>query len=613
MRSSVQDLFHPGIPSADTGSTPLADRVERAGQGPRRAGEPGDTVSFDAVLALAAALAAAAPTPIRNQPQPIAVDVQQRSSDLVGPRAELDPETTPFSLPSRAHFTGAFEADDVASLAGPPGALEPSTEFDSRNLFQLFAGISGATDGQRDTDEELAVPTPVMNAELGTDPAPDVDGSGQKLIAPAGAATNIPLDFRAVTRRVPVSTEARPATGTSDRAPAQADAGLDTPRLRWRDESRLPEGRLPRFGTPIDDGGLIVPELRVVARNDNPTPAPIRAIAQPNLRLIDFQAEAAPRPSDDLAARLAGSWEQSFGAGGTDAPGGAPVLTLAPTALARGRDLAGWHFAGAEKPAAEVAEILEFSRPEQAANGDTEPVEAGAEPRPAGDDEPRDAVPEFDQPELSHPAVSGNAEDAPARHSMVTPVSLFDELLAVDAQSAAPFEAEPVVSVRQAALEIANEVRHLQRTGGSELVFNLRLHPEHLGQVEVAIQRVDNVWSISIIAANDEARDALAAEIGRLEQRFRESNLTLDGVNVVTKTSDEAITAPTAGERASDANLRGGDQQGFWGDENRDQSGWRNNPSSRILGFDSHADAETAQVLTDRHAPASGTGIDIQA
>jgi hypothetical protein len=354
--------------------------------------------------------------------------------------------------------------------------------------------------------------------------------------------------------------------------------------------------------------------LRVVARNDHPLPAALRAFAPPALRLLGAPAELAPlRPSDDLATRLAGGWEHAFLAGEDNVTTETNRMGAVPPALLLER--------GNDGPASEPGQsnMTRFSRfaPDltgadsrvvaiDASDARLSDTAGDGEREPASGDAGQDTLaPATPRAWTSHAATTETASQ--------NPIPLFGNLLPIEGNAGTQHSQEPAVAVRQAVQEIASELRQLQRNGGSELAFTLRLHPEHLGQVEVELQRVDNVWSVSIIAANDEARAALAAEISRLEHRFRESNLTLDGVSVVTKTPEEAITTPTASARSGGADFQGADQQDPTGDQNRDQSGWRNNAPQRILGFDSRSDAGPIQELTDRHNAGSDTGIDIKA
>ncbi len=362
----------------------------------------------------------------------------------------------------------------------------------------------------------------------------------------------------------------------------------------------------PRFGNQSVNG----PELRVVSRNDNPAPG--QDVEQPELRLIEFtQRSLATEPDDDLVALIADVWEQSIAEGEVDLPAATPRLTALPTVIAntlapRERDQLARVSASddtAPADALDAPEPMPFK---------IKAVSAGSELGGQFDgmteqhDGGTDAT--FSAERGSAPQVSRAAGEPSA-----TPVALFDDFLSTRSIERAQPGPDAPVAVRQAALEIATEVSRLQRNGGSEISFSLRLHPEHLGEVRVEIQRVDNVWSLSITAANDEAREALAAEIGRLEHRFREHDLKLDGISVATQPRDESISAPAQAERASSSGLGDNARQGLPGEQNRDQSGWRNPSPATILGFDSRDEAETAQELTRRHDPTSVSGVDIKA
>lgn len=394
---------------------------------------------------------------------------------------------------------------------------------------------------------------------------------------------DVPLDYRPVRRHVPVSTgtpqEAQPEpasdTLTSIERPIrwwQAEPAPGNP-VSSRQFPEQVEGARPFWSrrnpdsieaTPrFDDGGLELPDLRVVARNDNPATSSTTGMNRPELHLIDFSVSDSVDESDDLISRLAGSWENTF-------------------------------VKNEDDQLIDSSQIpsLQLQSEETGERSDRD----SADGSPAG-------------PGAHELAASAGSDGG----SAISPVPLFDEMLATRPSTGTTIEGEPAVAVRQAALEIASELRHLQRTGGSEISFNLRLAPEHLGAVEIDLQRVDNVWKLSIVAANDEARNALASEISRLENRFRESNLNLDSISVVTKSPDEAITGPAANDRSDAAAYRNTGQDDWAGGQNRDQSGWRKDEPARILEFDSRSDADPTQELTSSHSPLSDSGIDIKA
>jgi len=61
------------------------------------------------------------------------------------------------------------------------------------------------------------------------------------------------------------------------------------------------------------DGGLTIPGLRIVARNDNATASGFKDLPKPDLHLIRQASEPpAPQLSEDLITRLSDNWELSF-------------------------------------------------------------------------------------------------------------------------------------------------------------------------------------------------------------------------------------------------------------------------------------------------------------
>lgn len=352
----------------------------------------------------------------------------------------------------------------------------------------------------------------------------------------------------------------------------------------------------------MNGAGVTAPDLRVVARNDAPVQNGLSRLSTPDLRVIHFDTETPG--ADGFIERLAGEWESAFVHSEDNA-------FIEEFSIGR----------ASIEPAIAPIDIRRISensrpvpiRPDIEAPDDIDEPDTGAEDgmeldawSESGSDEPV-AVPPAAP--LDADALANDSSNRPP----LTTVPLFEDFLTVESGAQSGGEQEPAAGVRQAVAEVARELRHLEQTGGSELSFSLRLHPEHLGKIEIELQRVNDVWTISIIADHDEARGALAAELSRLENRFRDSQLTIDTVTVVTRMPEEAITSPTAAERSGRGDLAGADRNPFDHQQNRDERGWQRAGKNGILGVDSGHDVSAPQEVTGGHGQVAGSGIDIKA
>lgn len=367
---------------------------------------------------------------------------------------------------------------------------------------------------------------------------------------------------------------------------------------------------LHSIGASMKDGsgaGFMAPDLRVVARNDEPVQNGLSRLSTPDLQVLHFEPETLG--DEDFVERLAGEWESAFVHGEDTsfddelATGHAPIeLRVGPIGPRRINEL--------PRPVPIRPDLTaQDGGPddiEEPDTGDLNRLERVDERNVNGSDEPVAAPP-------TAPSRADTPSNDGGNRPSLTSVPLFEDFLTVESNRRPASEPEPATGVRQAVAEVAKELRHLEQTGGSELSFSLRLHPEHLGKIEIELQRVNDVWTISIVADNDEARDVLAAELNRLENRFRDSQLTLDTVTVVTRMPEEAITSPAATERAGRGDLTGEDQNPFERQQNRDQSGWQRTRENGILGIDSGHDVGMPQEVTGGHGRVTGSGIDIKA
>lgn len=643
MRRSVQDLFQLGVLGKAVGGKSTAESSKRkAGAASRDRDDYGDASSFDAALSLAASMTAPR-TPASNHQR---VDYTRPtflkpSSD--SSRVAAHPAATPFRSTSISRQTSGVGAR-VSSTPGPgpddgqpvihnllrhfteepaadpnpnsqtPGTVDPTRrESNDRSAFLTVPSAAGEGVAQVNAensgdDAGRVSPLVLQHPDLGKISVEEVAGKIEARLGASGEESQInvpnPQDGELQVDRsiAEVMADLKHGPGVADEDQTD-DQMLDLPASQT--DRATADGIRSRSGISwrFDEGARSLPDLRIVARNDNPSPS--TGQTPPDLHLVEFGLD------EDLATRLAGTWEQVF----VDAGGEVledPTLSTLPVIMSDERQRASRSIVGDLDAEADLAAPEKSDGTVIEPAGEAAPVE---QPEMAGNDTQSGADnPGTDQRE---PVESGAASVASraggsggTSEASTSSVPLFSDFLSNTTGAARLIDAEAPVAVRQAAMEIVNELRHLQRTSGSELSFNLRLNPEHLGQVEVEIQRAGNVWSISIVAANDEARDALAAEINRLENRFRENNLRLDAVRIVTRSTDEAISA---GERSSGANFDGAHHHDGANGENRDLSGWRNSGRAGILDLDSRGDAETAQVLTDSHLPASDSGIDIKA
>ncbi len=330
--------------------------------------------------------------------------------------------------------------------------------------------------------------------------------------------------------------------------------------------------------------------LHLVARNDEPL-ASSQPARQADLRVIYPDGSlSGPHQVLDLVDRLAAGWRSSF----LD-----DDLYLADFPL----EHSGPRLLNNDEPGVLIDEGgLEADLQPTRAEHSSDNSQAAAEGDPGGQ-------PGMLSGERSGTASLGSANQPPAV------IPLFGNLMAANrVQPETSIESEPAIGVPRAVVEIASETFQLEQTGGSEISFTLKLAPEHLGQIEIDIQRVDNRWTISITTAGNAARDALAAEVHRLEHAFRERNLALEKVSVVIRNVEQAINAPTATEQAADTGWFGGEARDFAGEnQNWDESGRRAIGEPRIIAIESSDDVDARQAETGDLDRLSLSGIDIKA
>jgi hypothetical protein len=232
---------------------------------------------------------------------------------------------------------------------------------------------------------------------------------------------------------------------------------------------------------------------------------------------------------------------------------------------------------------------------------------------------PRSSEPAADGAHSEHDATSRfsketNIEIEPRRtggRPAAPVVPLFSELVSASAlpqQFAADVE---TVDVQQAVNEVPREVLRLERMGGSELSFSMRLHPEHLGQIDIEIQRGSDGWTVAITTADEGARHALAAEMHRLESAFRDHNLALDRLTIVARSPEPVINAPEQAGQTANPDWNGAGTQDFMGNQKQDDRGWHGYGLQRIIGIDSSRDVGGEQEVTASHNEMSRSGIDI--
>ena len=322
--------------------------------------------------------------------------------------------------------------------------------------------------------------------------------------------------------------------------------------------------------------------LTIVARNDRPSGhnSSAQATQPANLRIIYPDGSISrPHLNLDLVERLAETWRHAFSE--VAAPDG---TTEQPQGSQTSDVLAGVDLS----PATHVEAGTPYLRDLHGDAGRFMSDESGSSER----DEAR----------------IGRAESGRA----ATVVPLFGELVTAESQRVdAP--ADNPVTARRAVTEIAGETFRLEQTGGSELSFTMKLMPEHLGEIEIDIQRVDDRWTISITASGDAARDALAAEIHRLERALREHDLTLSSVSVVTRDPEPALSAPQSSEQSARPDWFGNQNRHFGSNGNWDESGRHASRPRGTIGIDSGHGAGMETQLATRRASNPLAGIDIQA
>lgn len=334
-------------------------------------------------------------------------------------------------------------------------------------------------------------------------------------------------------------------------------------------------------GQELKTAARPAPALTIVARNDRPAdPGAPHHPAQPaNLRVIHPDGTISrPHVHVDLLDRLADSWRQAFA--GNDA------TTIDQNA----ESLRG----GGEQQVHVDADSGAIAALDAGAPRSIEM--RGSEGRATAGDG------------FSEPASASSTES----NRSATVVPLFGDLMAAEPQQP-EIPADVPVTTRRAIVEIAAETFRLEQAGGSELSFTMKLMPEHLGEIEIDIQRVDDRWTISITASGDAARDALAAEIHRLERALREHDLTLESVNVVTRGPEPALSAPQSSEQAAQADWFGHQNRHFGGHGNWDESGWQSRQANETIGFESGQDVGMTAKPGARRAGAPLSNIDIQA
>lgn len=313
------------------------------------------------------------------------------------------------------------------------------------------------------------------------------------------------------------------------------------------------------------DAGPQGPDLRIVARNDSPELSAFNDVLPitrrlPDLRLV-VSNEPQPEINTDLVERLERGWRHSFAEDGID-------LSDVETTATR---LSGGAQPGPERPGGESEGSSHFS----------------------GSDD--DAGPQ-----------------RTVEHRSAPVVPLFGELMSAQRLDGGnSLDVEQPVDVRRAVVEISREVQRLERMGGTELSFSLRLHPEHLGQLEIDIQRSGDRWTVAITTADESARHALAAEMHRLENAFRDHNLSLDRLTIVARSPEPVIGAPDTAGQPSNPDWQGAGRQDFMGNGNQDNSEWQGYGRRGIIGIDSSRDVGAEQEVTRSHTETSRSGIDI--
>ncbi|CAN5657172.1 hypothetical protein BH23CHL2_BH23CHL2_30460 [soil metagenome] len=327
-------------------------------------------------------------------------------------------------------------------------------------------------------------------------PGPDTNTKfrGTPPLTGPGTGFRLLIDYHPVSRSVPVEIEDRDATTFH----------------RQQDEPRITSNNV--IGAPmkkISHGENVAPDLRVVVRNDHPVQARTGRLSPSDLRVIDSGAgEPGEQDMDDLVERLTGEWASSF---------------------FRGEDN--------EDTVIDIRESRSLAASVNTRRSST-----------SGKDDEKSGLRLW---------TAEMAADEPVSRSSIETIRLFENYLPVEMDTNVNSEQDRTLGARQAVIESVRALRNLERAGGSEMSFSLRLHPEYLGHIEIEIQRLNDVWSVSIITAHDEARDVLTAEISRLENRFPRNDFGLDSVVVLTREPKGADDDSTGSEQSETLDLVG--------------------------------------------------------
>jgi Flagellar hook-length control protein FliK len=507
MRSSVHDELQLEISAEDANAAPVHQRALRQSLGSRHPNEREDVSTFEIILALAEALS-------------------------VSPNSQLG-----------RHPSGSIAMNRQGNI------------FDARALLasdspMLIAAVKlGQTTAVRDLLHQIAD----QNSGKSTAQLFELVESESAGENQANTGTDIPIEFRKFRRHIAVSTDGptrtvsdegkayrlRPAAKPSASEPVAVDPpgrrsseGFSS-ELALLDQSTtsLAERVQPQrigTGSGVDLGDSPHSELRVVARNDNPKSPGFNNLPDPELRLITLNAETTEaKPSEDLITRLSGSWENSFFSSDEDTSENLPRsqrtrhIEPVPFDSANFRQ----HRRTGRSPSVRndgiriihAANSRDISRSALISQQREDATDSGEDQAKGGN--------RVESTTFSNRTGQANSRPSP----------LFEDYLQDETSAASPLVGEPTLGAREAALEIASELQHLQSTGGIELLFRLRLQPEHLGAADIEIERIDDAWSVSVATTNDEATRALATEISRLQHHFQEINLTANAISVVTR------------------------------------------------------------------------------
>ena len=308
-----------------------------------------------------------------------------------------------------------------------------------------------------------------------------------------------------------------------------------------------------------------VPGLRVVARNDAPSASETADRPAPSLCLVETYGDVSVDAGrGDLIDRLATRWEDDFVTAdepprpawlpATDAVVDltarlqAPQGAAAPLPTVTHRDdriaLIGSDTAHSTEPT-ESRDAQTVIQAEWPAVCELAPFDADADPTlPQGGSASGHCDATADTPPVETVRAS-LGELAPGSKASIVP--LFGDLLTQENVARESVARAPLFAVRQAAAEIAQEIERLSQTGGSELSFSLRLHPESLGSVEVEISRSVERWSARIVTVCEEARAIMSSEIHRLKHRLLELGFSVAWIDVVVSSAN--IVRPVSTDR----------------------------------------------------------------